>query len=228
MNKLAVFLEGQTELIFMRRLLEEVAGQHNIGFVEAKYGTDNIIGLIATAPSGVEQYHALLYDCGNDTQVKSAILDNLPSLREAGYYLILGLVDLYPRSRAGLDELEAFQFTVPGDQRVEIVVAVMETEAWFIGEHNHFPKWNGKLTSQFIHGKLGIKLDGIDFEAIPHPSALLKQIYRLVGAKGYTKKRWLVTDVVYCLDMNYFYLEMATKSRSIAKLIGNIDSFIAA
>jgi hypothetical protein len=226
MKKLALFLEGQTELIFARRLLEELGNRNDIVFARAKLGGGTIETLTQTGIGDTAKHFVLLYDCGNDTKVKSAILENLPSLVRAGYGVVLGLHDLYTKSRDTIASLEAIDHNY--GISVEIVVAVMEIEAWFLGEYHHFPVWHPKLTSDFINERLGVRIEDLDFEAEERPKQLLDRIYKLVGAKGYTKKAAQITKVVYCLDFAHFCFGMIERSRSVERLATNLDLFLQA
>lgn len=166
----------------------------------------------------------LLFNCGSDSRVKSEILDRIQKLQDAGYEVVLGMVDLYRNPHASVADLEA----ISHDTRcvVDIVVQVMEIEAWFIGEYHHFERYNKQLSPAIINQAFNIVLETIDFEAIPHPASKLDKIYRLADPKGYKKRQHQVDRIVYCLDWGYFYLTLRGRSRSIDKLLTHLDAFL--
>jgi hypothetical protein len=222
MKRIAVFVEGQTEVAFARRLFEEVAGQNKLSFAEI--GPAYFDMSVAAHGSGEdEKPFVLLYNCGNDSKVKSEIYDQLNRLEASGYTSVLGLRDLYPQDVEDLDEIQAIDGTpsIP----VEIIVSIYEIEAWFIGDSSHFARWDKKLTRELVLEKVGVDINNIDFESVRHPAQLLDQIYSLVG-RGYKKRQHFVIKVVYCLDIEFFYLDMKMKSKSIERLTANIDEFL--
>ena len=81
MNKLAVFVEGLTEVLFMDKLIEEIAGEHNVliehrairGGTTTKLTTRLIK---AARPNTGQKYFVLIYDCGADNSVRLAYATN--------------------------------------------------------------------------------------------------------------------------------------------------------
>jgi hypothetical protein len=83
MKKIAIFVEGKTELQFARTLLIEIAGRKNIVFHEEVWHAGGFITLKTEAPNNATHF-ALLVDCRGDGGVKSAILDRRDNLITAG------------------------------------------------------------------------------------------------------------------------------------------------
>ncbi|NJO94622.1 MAG: hypothetical protein HC820_10385 [Hydrococcus sp. RM1_1_31] len=94
------------------------------------------------------KYYILIYNSGSDNSVASDIRDQYSSLVASGYSMIVGLRDVYPISAAQKDRLErGLQYALPkGSVPAYIVLAVMEIEAWFLAEWNHFIKVDASLT----------------------------------------------------------------------------------
>jgi hypothetical protein len=111
MKRLAIFVEGATQQIFARRALEEIAGRDGIVFEHSSVRGSKIGVLLEEAHLDNAQRFVLIYDCGGDGSVKSAILERLGSLQAAGYEMVLGLVDVYPRRIAALAALEKLEHT---------------------------------------------------------------------------------------------------------------------
>lgn len=101
MNKrrLAVFVEGQTELVFVREFLKQwyVYDASVIGFscynllnnefrdAEYLYGSED------------SENYFMLVNVGNDNSVLSKILSRLAYLASQGYQLVIGLRDMYSK-----------------------------------------------------------------------------------------------------------------------------------
>ena len=92
MNKLAVFVEGQTEQIFTEKLLIEVAGRKNICIEkqELRGGRKYLRKrLYFKNLDTKKKYFAYIVDCQSDSTVKSDIMDNYNSLVREGYNSII-------------------------------------------------------------------------------------------------------------------------------------------
>lgn len=80
MNKLAIFVEGQTEQAFVRKLLEEIAGTKNLLIEEraARGGRKDkrrMRRLDAIDADSGKKYFVMIVDCGSDERVKSDIVE---------------------------------------------------------------------------------------------------------------------------------------------------------
>lgn len=233
MKKIAFFVEGQTEQIFINRLIKEVIGSGNVTVIQKKIqgGTNApkrefVRGYSISRQS---EYTALIYDCGSDNRVKSEILDNIESLRESGYNLIVGLRDLYPLPLDDLSRLEkGLNFRPYALKELQnpfdIIIAVREVETWFLAESSHLTKIDKRLTGRFIEKHLGFNPYIIDPVSREHPSADLNRIYKLAG-KSYTKKHHQVEKIVNKLDFNKLRREVRYKIDSLNTLIRIIESF---
>jgi hypothetical protein len=226
MKKAALFVEGQTELIFAKKLLSEIAGKSKITFIEAEKKCGKVLyGKPEGQPDSV--FMILIVDCHGDHSVKSTVLDQRASLSAAGYCLILGLRDVHPKTAAEIPVVEAaMKYGVPTKGvKTRILLAVMEIEAWFLAETSHFIKMDAALTKDYIIEKCGIDHDHHDFESVEHPSKLLHEIYSSAGLK-YLKKRSQISKTVESLDFANIYLNMPNKYKYLKELVGEIDEFI--
>ena len=233
MKKIAFFVEGQTEQVFINRLIKEIIGYKNLTILLKKIsGGTNAPKREFVRNYSIplkSEYTALIYDCGSDNRVKSEILDNINSLREAGYTCIIGLRDLYPLSIEELPRLEKGLRYLPyplkkKDYPFDIVIAVREVETWFLAESSHFLKVNKKLTGRFIEKHLGFNPDIINPISREHPSEDINRIYKLIG-KSYTKKYWQVEKLVNRLDFNKIRKDIRFKIPTLNKLITTIEKF---
>lgn len=233
MKKIAFFVEGQTEQVFIKRLIKEVIGHKNLTILLKKItGGTNAPKREFVRDYNIplkSEYTALIYDCGSDNRVKSEILDNINSLRDSGYTCIIGLRDLYPLSIEELPRLERGLSFLPyplkkKDYPFDIVVAVREVETWFLAESGHFLKVDKKLTGRFIEKHLGFNPDIVNPISREHPSEDINKIYKLIG-RSYTKKYWQVEKLVNRLDFNKIRKDIRFKIPSLDELITAIENF---
>lgn len=229
-KKIAFFVEGATELIFIEKLLKEVLATDTyiIEKREMRGGSKKNIITINVLNTAVAKEttkcYILITDCGGDSTVKSYVLDQRASLIKSGYTLIVGLLDLFPKNKADLHKFQyGLYYQVPQKELpICFVISVMEVEAWFIAEKSHFLKVDNKLTVQWINSQLNIDLDNIVFEDIPKPAETLNSIYKLVG-KGYSKKSKKVQITVDRLDYSELYFNLKNIVSSLNDLITIID-----
>lgn len=231
MKKLAIFVEGQTETIFVRKLLEEVAGSHNIVIVENKITGKQNSRITTLQMSDLitheTKYYVLLYDSGGEGSVVSDIRDQYSSLTRSGYDQIIGLRDVYPLPFAQKSSLEnGLNAVLPrGMLPAHVVLAVMEIEAWFLAEWHHFSKISEDLNIALIEEALGFNPKTDDMEMRHHPAEDLHQIYKLIG-RSYKKRKKQVNAIVSSLDYEFLYLELADRVPSFGKLVNYINGFL--
>ncbi|MEN9919049.1 MAG: hypothetical protein RL662_1485 [Bacteroidota bacterium] len=230
-KKIAFFVEGQTEQIFVHRLVKEIMGSGNTTIILKKIsgGTNTPKHEFVRSydVSRKAKYSILIYDCGADNRVKSEILENIDSLYQNGFSAVIGLRDLYPLSMDELTRLEKGLAYLPHhlQQRkhlFDIVVAVREVETWFLAESSFLQKVDGRLTGHYIEKHLGFNPYLIDPLSRQHPAADLDCIYKLVG-KSYTKKYYQVEKLVKKLDFNVIRHQIRHKITSLNTLIALIE-----
>jgi hypothetical protein len=225
MSVIAIFVEGQTELIFVERLLLEMFGYQGLRIELEKQhgGFYHQIGVRGAPPENA-CHNVLLVNCACDGKVLSAIEERANKLRNAGYDRILGLRDIYPAPSDELEEI--YELTANRLMSMplpcKLVIAVREIEAWFIADTEHFGHYNSLLTSEFIQQKIGIDVAQQDVEQIPHPSELLRKIYNLVGG-AYGKKLKEAHRVVDILNYEYLYLEAPDSVPALKKFVDELD-----
>lgn len=227
MKKLALFVEGQTELIFATELLIAIAGTHKIAFHVEEYRGKTFQVLQSDLING-QSYFALIVDCGSDSSVLSAMLDRHTGLSQAQYDLILGLRDLYPIADADhprlLLELAAEMPT--NGSRMSVIVAKREVEAWFAQEASHFPRIHPSLTVQAIKTATGFDIVVDCAETLNHPAEFLHTVYQHVGM-AYRKRRNQVERTVAALDMHSLYTDLPAKLPSLQTFTSELDAFLA-
>lgn len=230
-RRIAFFVEGQTEQIFVNRLLREILGTQQINIIQKQFrGGTNIPKQEVSRNSSFSRhpkYEVMIVDCGSDNRVKSEILDNIAGLRNRGYEMIIGLRDLYPIPVSELGKLEKGLQFLPRKLRDEskhfdIIIAIHEIEAWFLAETNHFKKIDKRLNSRFIREHLGFDPYTTDAQQRVHPAKDLDNIYRLVG-KSYTKRYNQTLKVVNKLDMSNIRNNIRYDMNPLDRLIDAIE-----
>jgi len=234
MKKLAVFVEGLTEQLFVDRFVTAIAGNHAVAIehrqVTGKRNGGGWIRLLASAPTVGQKYFILIFDCSADNRVKSEIRDQYDSLVSAGYSAIIGIRDVFPDcSYADLPRLRAwldYGMEEMKPIRVTFALGVMETETWFICEHTHFTRLDARLEPEYIAGNLGFDPSRDDIQQRPHPAADLDRAYRLVGLR-YTKGRRCLQRTVGLLDYASLYLSVVERVPDLKALVQALDVFLA-
>ncbi|HDR68549.1 MAG TPA: DUF4276 family protein [Bacteroidaceae bacterium] len=232
MKKLAIFVEGLTEQLLVKRMLEALLDRKKIAIQTIKItGGHNVrisfTVLVAANITNQTDYYVLIFDCGGETNVKSYILTQRDSLVKNGYERILGLRDVYPNfERTDIKKLIfGLNYKLPQKKaRTHISLAVMETEAWFLGEYTHFRRMSEKLTPEFIEQNLGFNPKRENMELRDRPSMDLKHVYNLVG-HDYTKRKSRLNTIVNKLDFNRFTNHLAEKMEYLGAFVREIDAF---
>lgn len=231
-KRIAFFVEGQTEQIFLHRLVKDFFGEGNTNILLKQFrGGSNIPRqeiIRFRAISRKARYEILISDCGSDSRVKSEIMENLVNLRKNGYEMIVGVRDLYPIPAKDLEKLEKGLRFLPLNLKSEasyfdIVVAIHEIEAWFMAETNHFRKVDKRLTGSFIKDYLGFNPFTSSAELREHPAKDLNDIYQLVD-KSYTKRQWQVEKLVKRLDLEHLLKDVRKELKSFDKLVSILEN----
>lgn len=232
MRKLAIFVEGLTEQILVRQLLQAVLDRNRIAIQTVKItGGHNVrMSFTVMRAAHVEQltdYYIMVYDCGGETNVKGYLMAHRDKLVSSGYRAIMGLRDVYPNfQHSDVPRLiKGLNYRLLQKGAVtRIYLAVMETEAWFLGEYRHLKKVSPKLTPEYIEKRLGFNPRTGNMEERDHPSADIKSVYHLVG-HDYTKKRDRLNSVVRKLDFSYFTHGLAEKMPSLGEFVRGLEQF---
>lgn len=245
MKKLGIFVEGETELDFVSKLLEEIAGKNNLTIIQHKFSGDGVrtggirtMNFIKRSNAGEEEkLQAWIYVSGTDNRVNQDIKDQYHSLKTSNFDKIIGLKDLrgeingitltishLPQIELGARVIEQYC----SDIHTKIVIAVMEIETWFLAETNHYSCIDNRLTSSLINANtpnLGFNPYTDDLTLRATPTEDLKKIYQLVG-KSYSKRETARKRTINCLDYSNIYLSLKNKIDKLDELIVEIDDCI--
>ena len=232
MKKLVIFVEGLTEQILVRKMLQAVLDRNRIAIQTVKITGGHNVRMSFTVMRAARvdrqtDFYVLIYDCGGETNVKSYLLARRNKLISNGYTMVLGLRDVYPNfNREEVPKLvKGLNNKLPQKKaKTHIYLAIMETEAWFLGEYKHLTRISRKLTPEFVEKHLGFNPKTENMEERDHPSDDMKTAYQLVG-HDYTKKRDRLNAVIGKLDFQYFTHELAQRMPSIGRFIAGLEQF---
>lgn len=223
MRKIAIFVEGYTEQQFIVKLLLSIAGRREIT-IEIK--EQNKGSLHLTEIKGVTNpldYYILLVNCCTDNQVKSQINKQYQSLKQSGYSKVIGLRDVFPKSHTDIPKIQRLMNVgLPNTDDIEIVLAILEIEAWFIEEHTHFTRVHPQMTLENI-ARLGINLRTSRAEDLPNPAELLHQIYSNWNM-AYKKKSNQINRSIEALCETELYCNVSQRSTSLNTLISSLEN----
>ena len=229
-RKIAIFVEGWTELLFVEKLLEELAGLHKVLIEKQQIKGGNkvprhIVTVDAARPQTNERFFVLLVDCGGDHQVAGRIKEEHERLNNAGYQKIIGLRDIRPQFTAadvGKLEINMRKYIKTSLIPVQFVLAMLEIEAWFLAEHTHFERVDPSLGLDVVRNALGFdpSVENVGTRAVP--SADLQTVYQLAG-KSYAKP---ATDTIGALDFESVYVNVRPRVQELNSMLDSLDEFL--
>ena len=218
MSKVAIFVEGQSELIFLRRFLPLVLGWEKISFRCFKLYGDNVIDARFDYLNEHAEVHFFILNVSGDEKVLSAVKEREKRFIQQGYEKIIGLRDMYSekyckRSPRRIDENVTIAFIenthkeiakMSEPARIKMHFAIMELEAWFLGMYNIFERLNSALNINYIEENLEFNLSTIDPQTkFFKPADIVDNILELVGLR-YKKSEHDVESICSKIDINDF------------------------
>lgn len=235
MRRLAIFVEGYTELLFVDRMFSEVAAKNQIamhhrqirgGGKKGRTPKTYVELRTPTAPP-LESLYVLIVDCGGDHLVAQRVREEHTSLTKLGYEKIIGLRDVFPEfTKADIPKLQrGLRYGVKTSLvPVQFILSVMEIEAWFLAEHNHFPLIDPVITLDSIRNMLGFDPATDDMTARPTPANDMVNAYGIAG-KEYVKG--FADGTIQKLDYDHVYMGLRQRIPELAELLDTIDTFLS-
>lgn len=216
MIKTAVFVEGQTELIFVRELLLKVFQYQNIALECFTLFTDGKFNATEYAfPNTQADLYFQIINVGNDASVLSRILRREQRLWNEGFTRIVGLRDMYSKDYRETVMNSTINPLVNGEfikgtraritsDNVYFCFAIMEVESWILGLRESFLKLDATLTADYIKTQLGLDLIDNDPEITYfHPATIVEKVLALVNRK-YDKSKGEVSAILDSIDRDDF------------------------
>ncbi len=234
--KTAIFVEGQTELVFVREYILKKFDYQNIGiecytlFTDSNFNTSEYPFPNKEEAVNAENYFQVI-NVGNDNAVITRILNREKYLWNVGFSRIIGLRDMYSKSyretakevgKIDFDLNEEFKQTTKKQiakkaekpNQIDFTFAIMEAESWILGFHHCFEKINPLLTVDYINEHLGFNLETINPETtFFHPAKIMEQIYELAN-ETYKKSKGNIEAIMVSLQKEDF--EMLRNSNKCA------------
>ena len=233
-SKIAIFAEGQAELIFVRNMLYKWFdfNTYRIAFRCIELNKGLTLDASVNVPYSIgnmeqAEFAYLIVNVGNDESVLSSIRKNADRLKNKGYSKIIGLRDMYcdkyhEACKTRIISNELNQKFVDGandaihDLGLEDFVfhhfAIMEIEAWV-------------LSFRKIHQKYGIDVDREKIETeLYHPTNKLTEALRAKGEK-YGKHGHEIESLMGNIDKEDFAeLRDSNYSKSFSEFFKSIVS----
>lgn len=232
MNKLAIFVEGHTEMLFVEKLLIEAAraDQLEIHVLCATGGSSCPfrISTIRSRTSPEATHYIQIVNCTSDGNVKAYIKERYDTLVQANFQFIIGLRDVYPRNSSEIGILRqnlAYQIrTAPIE--VIFILGVMEIEAWFIAEHTHFNRLDSRLDTNAIVSVIGVNPAEADIQQLINPARDLHRIYQIAGLV-YNKKQQTALRTIDRLDYTEIFCNLINRFPDLNRFISTLNRFLA-
>lgn len=213
-NKIAVFVEGQGELVFFRNILFHLLSDVSFSFECIKLHSGKMHDVPYTHNNPNAIVHFMIINVENDTKVLSAIKEREQRLFEKGYSKIIGLRDMYSElyrkysmiiseevNNLFIRNAESTIQSMSDPEKVSFHFSIMEIEAWWLSMYSIFGKINRSLTINYINENLGFRLDSIDPKKyFFHPAVALNNILQLIGS-SYKKKLHDVESITSYIDI---------------------------
>lgn len=228
MIKTAIFVEGQTELIFTRELILKFFEWQGIWVECYSLFNDqdrNPVDYSFKNPDAT--YFFEILNIGNDNKVLSSILKREKYLLSQGFDKIIGLRDMYSKEyreavkKATIDLNINQKFIETHQQilsqkaekpdRINFHFAIMELESWLLSIDGLFQRYNKALDSSTIAEGCKINLSQINPETeIFHPASLVNTILEIVG-DGYDKRKGEVNKFMGIIERQDFVSLLESK-----------------
>jgi len=229
--KLAFFVEGFTEQLLIKELALMYYGPKNLSYFLYRLRGGN---KVAIKVSLEERHDATntdselifnIYDCGGEGSIRSMVNHQRNSLYKNNFLRIVSIRDVIPLSRNQIPKLK-MDFPYQMAQKpipTVFLLCIMETEAWFIAETNHFLKISPILTIDHINDRMGININTVDVESIDTPAVTLNEIYSLAG-ETYEKTIASISRTINSLDLVSLYFIAPERIPCLQALISEIEN----
>lgn len=216
--KIAVFVEGHAEMLFVVDLLKKYShfDSRKIGYKSINLTADRFEEISSqSAGSHNSEYYYQIVNVNNDTLVTTKIKKSIADLASKGFQIVIGLRDVYGENYKKLtsnlqivnDEIirkmyETQCSLIQSDLiEVSLHFAVMEFEAWLLA----LMKTHAELgRHQAAEKNIAKNLEEIqEVETIYHPTTVLKKLMAKSGQK-YVKKEKDLLSILSPLDLEVY------------------------
>lgn len=237
-RKITIFVEGDTELIFVRNFLNTWynydANTLGVECYKLQSNQPNPVPYSIGSRNSENFYQIIIV--GNDN-IASKVLSRAEELGKAGFSSIIGLRDMYcdayhkhsPHGRIVSSELndrfkQKIQETInysqlPNKRDIHIHFAIMEVEAWLLGIENLLTYINSELDLLSVKEQIGLDILKDPETTIYHPAYKLEQLFALAD-KQYGKHTDVTEKLLsQLMRTDYEQLYCSGKCRSFHEFV---------
>lgn len=232
MRRVAIIVEGQTELIFVREFLLRWFDYQIDLECRTLFTTEKLYHTDYDFPNPAADIHFQIINAGMDGNVLSRIVSREQYLYNAGYKTIIGLRDMYSleyrqivrnktvdialneRFRQGT--LTSIQQKAKEPDLIRFCFAVMELEAWWIGIPSF---WDAFDPTFRVHYEQYFASP----ESVFHPAAIVDQLFQEQN-ETYSKKKGEVESIVGKISRDdYVELDSSQRCPSFCEFVSYIQ-----
>lgn len=224
MKRAVVFVEGQTEQVFVCRLVRElkpgvavVVQRERAGLISKVWGQ-----------VGAAAFEVVVIDCGSDGRVLASMKEHQGRQAAQGFVLQVGLRDVAPAAREIIARSRA-ELGRSADPRMRsaLCFAVMEVEAWFLGSIGHVASsgWEPPMSVERSREILDSHLRAGSLEDLASPSKVIDDIYTRQGHR-YRKSGDVTKRIVNALDLDELYMTAADRLPHLQELFVELEQFL--
>lgn len=232
MRKIAIFVEGQTELLFVYDFLLKWHDYQVSIKCLSLFKKENNLPIWRDFDNTSAQFQVRLVSVGMDENVIVRILEEEKGLYDQGYELIIGLRDMYSEQYlknvknkpvdSTLTEkirqatITTIQTRAKRPDAIKFCFAIMEIEAWWLGIPTLWTDLKDTIRKQFGDAFA-------DPESVFHPAVLIKNI-RQSQQKDYKKHNTEVESIVRKISReDYAELHDSQRCPSFCEFVGYIQ-----
>jgi uncharacterized protein DUF4276 len=228
MKRLAIFVEGKTEELFLDKLISKIPNSSQIAIQRIDLIGKQKVSLDVIKSRQNKKYYVLIVNCGADNRVASGIRDNYDGLIRNNYNFILGLRDVYPLTHQEITKLRTGLLTKQkiSPVRPVFILSVMEIEAWFLGDYGHFKKIHGSLDLMRVRAICKFDPSAVNLEKINKPSDILRRIYKKVSF-NYDKKISSIEKILNALDYKNILNNVSQRFEDLKELSSCFKKFLS-
>lgn len=220
--KVAVYVEGQTELIFLCHFLRKWFDSDPSKVCIRYWELDGVrrINTNLTFGDSNSLHSYTIINAGNDEKSLSEALKRAPNQKNIGFDKVLVLRDMYSEKykdglrRSAIDKARNDLFIQFAQKAIDdrnltgfvyCHFAIMEIEAWILGMGWYLQKVDPLLTPDYLASDLKLDLKKDPEICFYHPTKRLKKIYGHIGLY-YSKREKQVNSIMSHLDKPDFEL----------------------
>jgi hypothetical protein len=233
MRKSIIVVEGQTELVFTEKFITQLVALQPVHIERQRLHSNSIIKLSPRGAPLDDCTHIIrIIDATNDEKVNSYIEDNIVLWKDKGFELIYGLRDKFTRNpkkpELNINAIsERCKFLESSYEiTIDIIVAEVEIEAWFLSVPSFFTSIDEILSLEKIEEITGFDFSTIAVESLPHPSAIINNIFEAVGM-SYKKRLADTCRIAELLDYETLYLEKTNEITALKRFANAIDNCLS-